>query len=196
MRERKRNRLKDYSYSQEGYYFVTICTKDREEWFGNIEQESVNLSRYGKIAHDFWVGIPTHFENVAIDELSVMPNHMHGILIIEGDMVGNAYMRSLQNRTNMLLSKIIQQYKASVTRKINSLEGGLHFGWQKSFYDHVIRNDRSLDNLRQYIINNSLKWELDIENRKGNSPHKNCVDYYREIIGKEIGNAYMRSLHR
>jgi putative transposase len=196
MRERKRNRLKDYNYSQEGYYFVTICTKDREEWFGNIEQESVNLSRYGKIAHDFWVGIPTHFENVAIDELSVMPNHMHGILIIEGDMVGNAYMRSLQNRTNMLLSKIIQQYKASVTRKINSLEGGLHFGWQKSFYDHVIRNDRSLDNLRQYIINNSLKWELDIENRKGNSPHKNCVDYYREIIGKEIGNAYMRSLHR
>ena len=146
--------------------------------------------------HDFWVGIPTHFENVAIDELSVMPNHMHGILIIEGDMVGNAYMRSLQNRTNMLLSKIIQQYKASVTRKINSLEGGLHFGWQKSFYDHVIRNDRSLDNLRRYIINNPLKWELDIENRKGNSPHKNCVDYYREIIGKEIGNAYMRSLHR
>jgi hypothetical protein len=56
MRERKRNRLKDYSYSQEGYYFVTICTKDREEWFGNIEQESVNLSRYGKIAPRFLGG--------------------------------------------------------------------------------------------------------------------------------------------
>jgi len=194
MKEGKLTRLKGYNYSQSGYYFVTICTKDRGEWFGSIEQESMNLSRYGKIARDFWAGIPAHFENVGIDEFSVMPNHIHGILIIEENRVGNAYMRShqrnafmhsLQDRTKMLLSKIIQQYKASVTRKINSLEGGLHFGWQKSFYDHVIRNDRSLDNLRQYITNNPLKWELDIENRKGNSPHKNCVDYYGEIIGKK-----------
>jgi len=185
VRERKRNRLKNYDYSQEGYYFVTICTKDREEFFGNVKEGSMNLSRYGEIAHDFWAGVPAHFENVGIDEFSVMPNHIHGILIIEENVVGNAYMRSLRNRTKMLLSKIIQQYKASVTRKINSLEGGLHFGWQKSFYDHVIRNDRSLDNLRRYLIDNPLKWELDIENRKGNSPHKNCVDYYGEIIGKK-----------
>ena len=185
MKERKLTRLKGYNYSQSGYYFVTICTKDRGEWFGSIEQESMNLSRYGKIAHDFWAGIPAHFENVGIDEFSVMPNHIHGILIIEENMVGNAYMRSLRNRTKMLLCKIIQQYKASVTRTINSLKNVFHFGWQKSFYDHVIRNDRSLDNLRQYITNNPLKWELDIENRKGNSPHKNCVDYYGEIIGKK-----------
>ena len=205
MRERKLNRLKNYDYSEGGYYFVTVCTKDREEWFGKIESGEMFLSPSGEVARDFWVEIPLHFQHTEIDEFSVMPNHVHGILVIEGNMVGNAYMRSqkgnafmhfLQNRTKMLLSKIIQQYKASVTRKINSLGDGLNFGWQKSFYDHVIRNDRSLDNLRQYITNNPLKWELDIENRRGNSPHKNCVDYYGEIIGKQVGNAYMRSLNR
>ncbi len=193
MKERKLTRLKGYDYSQNGYYFVTICTEKREEWFGRVDGGEMLLNEFGKIASNFWAGIGAHFKYVGIDEFSVMPNHVHGILIIE-ESVGNAYMRShqrnafmhsLQNRTKMLLSKIIQQYKASVTRKINSLEGGLHFGWQKSFYDHVIRNDRSLDNLRQYITNNPLKWELDIENRKGNSPHKNCVDYYGEIIGKK-----------
>jgi putative transposase len=196
MKERKLTRLKGYNYSQSGYYFVTICTKDRKEFFGNVEEGRMHLSRCGEIAGDFWLEISAHFEYVGIDEFSVMPNHVHGILIIEENMVGNAYMRSLQNRTKMLLSKIVQQYKASVTRKINSLESSLHFGWQKSFYDHVIRNDRSLDNLREYITNNPLRWELDIENRKGDSPHKNCVDYYGEIMGKKVGNAYMRSLHR
>jgi REP element-mobilizing transposase RayT len=194
MKERKLNRLKDYDYSKNGYYFVTVCTKNREEWFGRIDGDELRLNEFGDIAKNFWAEITGHFERVGIDEFSVMPNHVHGILIIEEDMVGNAYMRSnqrnafmhsLRNRTKMLLSKIIQQYKASVTRKINSLENVFHFGWQKSFYDHVIRNDRSLDNLRQYITSNPLKWELDIENRKGNSAHKNCVDYYGEIIGKK-----------
>jgi len=194
MKERKLTRLKGYDYSQSGYYFVTICTKDREEWFGKIEDAEMRLSNLGEIARDFWTEIPLHFQGIKIDALSVMPNHVHGILIVQEDRVGNAYMRSLQNRTKMLLSKIIQQYKASVTRKINSLESGLYFGWQKSFYDHVIRNDRSLYNLREYITNDPLKWELDIENRKGNSSHKNCVDYYGEIMGRKVGNAYMRSL--
>lgn len=213
MKDRKLTKLKGYDYSQSGYYFVTICTRDREEWFGKVEDGKMVFNEFGKIASDFSAEIAAHFKYVGIDEFSVMPNHVHGILIIE-EGVGNAYMRShqtnvrmrshqrnafmhsLQDRTKMLLSKIIQQYKASVTRKINSLKSGFHFGWQKSNYDHVIRNDRSLDNLREYIINNPLKWELDIENRKGNSPHKNCMDYYGEIIGKRVGNAYMRSLQR
>lgn len=194
MKKRKSTRLKGYDYSQSGYYFVTICTKDRKEWFGRVDGDEMHLSEFGEIARNFWAEITGHFKYVGLDEFSVMPNHVHGILIIEDNLVGNAYMRSqegnafmhsLQDRTKMLLPKVIQQYKASVTRKINALKDGVNFGWQKSFYDHVIRNDKSLDNLRQYITNNPLKWELDIENRKGNSPHKNCADYYREIIGKK-----------
>ena len=98
-------------------------------------------------------------------------------------LVGNAYMRSLQDRTKMLLSKTIQQYKASASRKINSLQNAPYFQWQKSFYDHIIGNEESLQHIRQYIVYNPLKWGLDIENRNNYSPHKNCSDYYEEVIG-------------
>lgn len=191
MKERKQIRLRDYNYSAAGYYFVTICTEGKEEWFGRVENGEMILSIFGEVARDFWVEIPEHFKGVRINEFSVMPNHVHGILIIEEKTVGNAYMHSperdacmrpLHDRTKMLLSKIIQQYKASVNRKINSLQNDFHFQWQKSFYDHIIRNDRSLDNLRRYIINNPLKWELDIENRKTSRLGKSSKDYYKEII--------------
>ncbi len=187
MRERKSARLRDYDYSKSGYYFVTICSKNREDWFGKVENGEMHLNRYGGIAEECWAEIPKHFQNVETDEFSVMLNHVHGILIIVGNLVGNAYMRSLHNillsRTKMLLPRVIQQYKASVTRRINLREGESRFVWQKSFYDHVIRSEKSLSNLRQYILYNSLKWDLDIENRNGNSRHNRSGDYYNEILG-------------
>ena len=103
MRERKSNRLKGFDYSRSGYYFVTICTLKRKEWFGEIGKGQMIPNTYGKIAQNLWEEIPVHFERVAVDEFTVMPNHIHGIVIIEGD-VWNAYMRSLQDRTKMGLS--------------------------------------------------------------------------------------------
>ncbi len=194
MRERKKIRLRDYDYSKSGYYFITICTKNRDEWFGRIGSGTMHLSESGEVARDFWAEIPEHFKEVSTDEFTVMPNHLHGILIIEEDLVGNVYMRShqrnafmhsLQDKTNMLLFKIIQQYKSSVTRKINSMQNDFKFEWQKSFYDHIIRSEKSLENIRRYTHSNPLKWELDIENKKGLntcSIQKSCKDYYNEII--------------
>ena len=99
-----------------------------------------------------------------LDEYIIMPNHVHGIVIIDSDDVGNAYMRSLPyDRTKMKLSKIVQQYKAAVTRKINKTHN--EFNWQKSFYDHIIRNDKSLHRIRKYIHYNALKWEYNQENK-------------------------------
>jgi REP-associated tyrosine transposase len=146
-----------------------ILSRDREECFGKVENGKMIPSANGEVAESCWKGIPRHFKDAKIDEFRVMPNHVHGIVIIANDpvgnaIVGNAYMRSLRDRTKMLLSRVIQQYKASVTRQINSLQEGSCFKWQKSFYDHIIRNDKSLENLRQYIQNNPLKWELDREN--------------------------------
>ncbi len=176
MKERKVNRLKDYDYSQDGYYFVTICTRNREEWFGEIQSGKMILNGCGEITKNLWVEIPKHFKNVGLDEFIIMPNHIHGILII----VGNAYMRSLQNRTKMLLSRIIQQYKSSVTREINSLQNDFCFKWHKSFYDHIIRNEKTLNNIREYIVNNPLKWESDIENKI--NLKENNKGYYKRII--------------
>jgi putative transposase len=100
MIKRKPNRLRDYDYSLEGYYFVTICTKNRVEWFGKVENGEMCLSTFGKVAKDFWAEIPLHFQHIRTDEFSLMPNHLHGILIIQENMigkaVGNAYMRSHQ----------------------------------------------------------------------------------------------------
>ena len=179
MRERKQIRLKNYNYSLEGYYFVTICTKNREEWFGKIGDGSMILNTYGEVAKKSWNEIPQHFKDIKIDQFSVMPNHVHGILMIE--MVGNAYMRSLQDRTKMLLSKIMQQYKSSVTREINFRQKHFYFQWQRSFYDHVIRNEKSLNNLREYVVNNPLKWNLDRENPLSKNFNFDHDRYWKEI---------------
>jgi len=190
MKERKQIRLKGYDYSKSGYYFVTICTQNRKEWFAKVKSRIMQLNEFGEFAKTFWSEIPGHFDDVEIDQFSIMPNHVHGILIIERNMVGDAYMRpnqgnafmhSLQDKTKMLLSKIIQQYKASVTHKINNLQSDLQFQWQRSFYDHVIRNENELSGIREYIQNNPLKWDLDRENPLSKNFHLDHGHYWKEI---------------
>ena len=78
----KTARLPQFNYGQNGYYFVTICTKNREEYFGQVIDDTVRLSDIGEIAHRCWMEIPIHFSCVNIDEFIVMPNHIHGILAI------------------------------------------------------------------------------------------------------------------
>ena len=171
---RKPNRLKDYDYSQTGYYLITICTQDRVNYFGEIEKEQIQLSDIGQIVTDCWRAIPIHFRNTALDEFVVMPNHIHGIIVIKGNNslqddgngVGNNDRCSLRNARNMqLLPKIISQYKSSVTRMVRRQWNNHSFGWQKSFYDHVIRNNQDLHRARTYIQNNPLSWALDKNNR-------------------------------
>ena len=172
-RDRKPNRLQNYEYSQTGYYLVTICTQDRVNYFGEIEKGRMRLNDIGQIVTDCWRAIPDHLHNTALDEFVVMPNHIHGIIVIKdnnplrdnGDGVGNNDRCSLRNARNMeLLPKIISQYKSSVTRMVRKRWNNHSFGWQKSFYDHVIRNDEDLYRIRAYIQNNPLNWELDKNN--------------------------------
>ena len=175
---RRPNRLQDYDYSQTGYYLVTICARDRVNYFGGIEKGQMRLNEIGQIVTDCWWAIPEHFHNATLDEFVVMPNHIHGVVII----VGNADLRSLPhaNRSKMYLSKIVHGFKSSVTRTVRKRWGNHSFGWQKSFYDHVIRNDEDLYRVRAYIQNNPLDWELDKNNR----------------ANWEAGNADLRSLRR
>lgn len=170
-KNREKNRLQNYDYSQNGIYFITICTKEKEELFGKVENGEINLNELGEIVEKCYLEIPKHFDSVYLDQYVIMPNHIHGI--IEINQVGNAYMRSVNiDRTKMLLSKIIQGFKAAVTR----IENG--FGnkkmkervyafptiWQKSFYDNIIRNEISLNKIREYIINNPKVWDRDRNN--------------------------------
>jgi len=183
MRERKSNRLRDYDYSQDGYYFVTICTRDRKEFFGKVKQGMMNLSQYGEIVDRCWHDLPKHYLNCLLDLFVTMPNHVHGIIVIDNkNIVGNG----LKPFPTHGLSEIIRGFKTFSSRTINEIiKGGIKLQWQKSFYDHVIRNEKSLHNLREYIINNPTRWELDIENMRNagiRSSQKSCKDYYKKII--------------
>lgn len=168
-KSRKPNRLRHFDYSANGWYFVTICTKDKEKYFGKIENNTMILNELGEMVREYWLVIPEHFPYVILDEFIIMPNHIHGIIVIEHNNygVGNNDRCSLQRNRNMqLLPKIISQYKSSVTRDIRKQFNNYRFRWQKSFFDHIIRDETSLQNIRTYIRFNPLKWNTDTDNPK------------------------------
>jgi REP element-mobilizing transposase RayT len=176
---RKHNRLLDYDYSTGGYYFVTACAKHAVEFFGEVNRRKVVLSDIGRIAVLRWREIPSHYKDVEIDQFIIMPNHIHGIIVInEGplthDKVETEHCSVSTNKDHEmkdgikkkygLLSRIIKSYKGVVTKDVRRILGNVEFGWQRSFYDHVIRNDVALKEIRKYIINNPAKWDIDENN--------------------------------
>jgi putative transposase len=164
-------RLKAIDYSQAGAYFITICTNNKRCHFGRVEGEMVKLTPIGEIANKYWLEICEHFDNVLLDDFVVMPNHIHGILFIPGaQKTGVQYIEPLQQRQQRFqhvvrksIGSIVRSFKAAVTRWCRK-NGYDHFRWQRSFYDHIIRNEKELNQKREYILNNPLKWELDKEN--------------------------------
>ena len=172
-------RLKNWDYGSNGYYFVTICVKNRECIFGNVDDDKMILSKIGKIAEKFLLEIPTHFPFVKLDEFIIMPNHVHGIIIIDNrrDVACNVSARSNNKIMSIIspkqgsLSSVIRSYKSICTKTINKTQNNINFQWQLRFCDHIIRDEKSLNNIRNYIINNPLNWDKDEENqaRKRNS---------------------------
>lgn len=128
---RKDLRLHQYDYSQPGYYFITICTKDRIHHFGEIIGDEIKLSPLGKIADLLWHEIPKHFHNIELDEYIVMPNHIHGIVIITETnipTVGNRHAYSLHNgRLYEFLPIIIGSFKSAVTKHIHQNQPSINF---------------------------------------------------------------------
>ncbi|RPI06596.1 MAG: transposase [Ignavibacteriae bacterium] len=163
-------RLKGYDYSHPGDYFATICVRNHECILGDVEQEIMNLSNVGNIAKKCWEQIPDHFHYVTLDEFIVMPNHIHGIIIIN-DQRGRDVQLNVSTKDSSAiispkkgtLSVIIRTYKAAVTRECRRI-GSNEFRWQPGFYEHIIRDEKGLQHIRDYIINNPIKWFYDREN--------------------------------
>ncbi|MCJ7509237.1 MAG: hypothetical protein MUO85_11035 [candidate division Zixibacteria bacterium] len=158
-------RLLHYNYSKNGVYFVTICTKNFECYLGEVVNDKMILSEIGKITDEYWREIPKHFPFVKLDAFVVMPNHLHGILIID-KTVETQNLASLQKNKfgpqSQNLASIVRGFKIGV--KKYAVIHNISFGWQPRFYDHIIRNNKSLNGIREYIQNNPLKWELDKNN--------------------------------
>ncbi len=163
-------RLPHWDYSSCGGYFVTICTKNRECFFGNVSNKKMKLSQIGEIANKYWNEIPKHYKNVSLDEYILMPNHIHGIVIIEQliPTVETPHCGVSTNTKNPhhkpqwkpnSLGSIICQFKSITTKHVRSI-GSPNFSWQSRFHEHIIRNDNDLNRIRKYIKNNPLKWKI------------------------------------
>lgn len=183
---RRSVRLKGYDYSQAGLYFITICCQDRQHRFGEIINGAMILNEYGKIAHDEWEKLTDRFANVALDVFQIMPNHMHGILVLVGATLAVAQNTVAQNTvaqnnnfSNGIIDKewagaspartgisdIVGAYKSLVFKSCldiyksnDELMGKL---WQRNYYEHIIRNEQSYQRISEYIINNPAKWSED-----------------------------------
>lgn len=156
---RKNPRLKDYDYANAGAYFVTICTHHKQAIFGQIKSGVVELNSYGQHAERAWRETPEHFPAVYLDEFVVMPNHVHGVVFIDSEWARHA---SPLRRQAPSLGTVVGAFKSAAARLINQVRAtpGAPL-WQRNYYEHVIRSEASLAEIREYIANNPLKWELD-----------------------------------
>ncbi|HYV91811.1 MAG TPA: hypothetical protein VE978_08510 [Chitinophagales bacterium] len=207
---RRSIRLKVYDYSQEGAYLITIVCHDRKHFFGNVENGFMKLNSFGRIAYEEWQKLPERFPNIEVDVFQIMPNHMHGIIVIVGAPLAGAPAKSANNvnapntdahnankqkadahdaearsadignslpnrapaRGAPTVGEMIGSYKSIVADKClelwkskrpDQMMGKL---WQRNFYEHIIRNEESLNDIREYIIDNPRNWETDSENNR------------------------------
>ncbi len=175
-KRRKQLRLKEYDYSQAGAYFVTICTYHREMKLGKISEGVMILSPIGEIAKRCWKEIPNHFPSVVADVFVVMPNHIHGIIVMLGDTfpVGARSPRPQQttNRATerrpykkTTLGNVVGYFKYQSTKRISEIRNtsGTKI-WQRNYFDHIIRDEQSFNRICEYILTNPERWTFDKEN--------------------------------
>ncbi len=180
---RRSIRLKGYDYNLPGAYFVTMVTQQRECLFGEIVDAEMVLSDCGKIAEACWRAIPEHFPHVQLGAYVIMPNHVHGIIVIDNDAsanvaphadtVGNAdrgaallHPNDNPHRMNVKpgsLGAIVRSYKSAVSYRIPRERNAASI-WQRNYYEHIIRNERELQRITDYINTNPLRWNDDNEN--------------------------------
>jgi putative transposase len=177
-------RLKNWDYGNNGAYFITICTQNRDHFFGEIisvvDENEMQLNEIGKLAERFWAEIPNHFPFVELGNYVIMPNHIHGILIINKKNIVDDIVETLQcnvstvnatetiNKKELMaeispksgtISTIIRSYKSVVTKNAHFIHAD--FEWQKRFHDHIIRNSESFERIQNYIETNPELWKED-----------------------------------
>lgn len=169
--QRKSPRLQDYDYASSGGYFVTICTHQRQHLFGKVVDDAMVVNDWGRVVQDEWSRTAELRDYVELDAFVVMPNHIHGVIVIVSDDEGRGMMhhapttnppREFGKPVARSLSTIVRAFKASVTRQINRMPNRPdHPIWQRNYYDHVIRDEPDLNRIREYVQSNPARWEMD-----------------------------------
>ena len=161
---RRSIRLPGYDYSQPGMYFVTICVEEKKCLLGEVIKGEMVVNEYGRIVQEEWYRSVEIRHEVQLDEFVVMPNHLHGIVVLVG-ATGRSPLRLKPGPSPRSLGSFVGGFKSATTTRINDLRGthGIPL-WQRNYYEHVIRNEDDLHRIREYIQTNPLRWELDREN--------------------------------
>jgi REP element-mobilizing transposase RayT len=176
-RHRRSIRLKGYDYTSPGAYFITIDTEQRECLFGSIDAAVLHLNALGRVALSEWERLPGRFRYISLDAFIIMPNHVHGIIILSGrgtagelnDQDPDTHRRAPTEQFGKpvpgSIPTIIRSYKSAVAAQINRLRGtsGAPI-WQRNYYEHIIRNQAEWERIRLYIQNNPATWSADREN--------------------------------
>jgi putative transposase len=185
--KRRSTRLKGWDYASPGYYFITICTYERERLFGDVVNGKMQLNDAGHFTEQCWKNIPKHFPYTDLDEFVIMPNHMHGIVVIRRSV--GAYNHTPQRQDQsvprganiyspMRINTPIEPSLRSPSKTIGSIIRGFKIGvskmikknteismvWQRNYYEHIIRSEAELDQTRQYIRDTPAEWPDDEEN--------------------------------
>ncbi|QOR34761.1 transposase [Clostridium sp. 'deep sea'] len=179
--KRKKNRLNNYNYNRNGYYFITICAKNHQCIFSNVTDNNLILNKYGMIVAKHINRIDKLSNSVKIVKYIIMPNHIHMILALCRESI---VCVPQVDSTKSQISKIIQSFKSAITKEIwayyqsNTLKqngmhknSALHTIWQKSFHDHIILNEKQYQKIWNYIDTNQQKWLLDCYNPSNLKPN-------------------------
>jgi len=159
---RRNIRLQSYDYTWQGAYFVTICTHDKQNLFGIIIDHTMRLNPGGEIVDSVWKDIPLHYPEVKNDVFTIMPNHVHGIIVIQ--VLRRAGPRPAPTKKQPL-SEIVRAFKSCSSQKINERRHSQGTPvWQRGYYEHVIRSEEEFTRVGEYILFNAAKWETDREN--------------------------------
>ncbi|WP_029215059.1 transposase [Kallotenue papyrolyticum] len=197
---RRSIRLPGYDYTQPGAYFVTICTHERAHLFGQVVDEGMVLNALGEIARQCWLAIPDHFPHATLDTFVIMPNHAHGIIwIVDDDGAKNVGAKNVGAKnfsplrsdeqphgTSKTIGSIIRGFKIGVTKWARQ-HTTVHTVWQRNYYEHIIRDERALTAIRQYILDNPRRWHLDRYNPAATGTDPVARDIWRMLNDRTGG---------
>ncbi|MDD5368666.1 MAG: hypothetical protein PHQ40_06270, partial [Anaerolineaceae bacterium] len=150
----------DWDYSFPGWYFITLCTQHHTNWFGDIQSGRIQTSPAGEIVAEEWQKSGELRKTIRLDAWVLMPNHLHGIIEICDRLADASIADAGTIWKPGCLGAIVNQIKSKCSKRIRAA-GYREFRWQARYYDHIIRREKELMNIRQYILDNPLKWELD-----------------------------------
>ncbi len=166
---RRSIRLPGYDYSSAGAYFVTVCTKNNKCLFGDIVDGVMGLNQAGKIIHTVWHELPMHYAAIDLDVFVIMPNHVHGIIVLTGTSVVGAGLALPGSEgaasSAPTLGNVMRTFKSLSAIRVNRvlMRTGQPL-WQRNYYEHIIRNEARLYRIREYIVGNPQNWIMDPEN--------------------------------